>query len=180
MKLALWRVAEFTTGSGKFRPDGNALGYSIDSRSVKPGDLFFAVKGERLDGHDFVQAALEHGAVAAVVARDRVATFPDKSKLIVVWDTLQALQQLSAMVRCLWGKPVVGVTGSAGKTTNCQIGVSLTVTAVDGETFSVSLIPHTQAVTTLGGLCPGSRVNLEADVLGRYVERLVSAARLPA
>ncbi len=62
----------------------------------------------------------------------------------------------------------------------CVSGVSLTVTAVDGESFSVSLIPHTRAVTTLGDLRPGARVNLEADVLGRYVERLLSAARLPA
>jgi UDP-N-acetylmuramoyl-tripeptide--D-alanyl-D-alanine ligase len=117
MKLALWRVAEFTTGSGEFRPDAHALGYSIDTRTLQPGDLYFAVKGERLDGHDFVQSALDRGAVAAVVARDHLSKFPDKSKLIVVRDTLQALQQLAAMVRCLWGKPVVGVTGSAGKTT---------------------------------------------------------------
>ncbi len=117
MKLALWRVAEFTTGSGDYRPDANALGYSIDSRTVKSGDLFFAVKGERLDGHEYVQAALDRGAVAAVVARDHLSKFPDKSKLIVVNDTLEALQRLAAMVRCLWGHPVVGVTGSAGKTT---------------------------------------------------------------
>lgn len=117
MKLALWRVAEFTTGSGDFRPDAHALGYSIDTRTLQSGDLFFAVKGERLDGHDYVQAALDRGAVAAVVAREYLSRFPDKSKLIVVRDTLQALQQLAAMVRCLWGKPVVGVTGSAGKTT---------------------------------------------------------------
>jgi UDP-N-acetylmuramoyl-tripeptide--D-alanyl-D-alanine ligase len=117
MKLALWRVAEFTTGSGDFRPDAHALGYSIDTRTLQPGDVFFAVQGERLDGHDFVATALDRGAVAAVVARDHLSKFPGKSKLMVVRDTLQALQQLSAMVRCLWGKPVVGVTGSAGKTT---------------------------------------------------------------
>ncbi|MGN6380047.1 MAG: riboflavin synthase [Gaiellales bacterium] len=53
-------------------------------------------------------------------------------------------------------------------------GVSLTVTALDDSAFSVSLIPHTLAVTTLGGLEPGRRVNLEADVLGRYVQRLMA------
>ena len=58
-------------------------------------------------------------------------------------------------------------------------GVSLTVTAVDDASFSVSLIPHTLSVTTLGGLEPGSRVNLEADVLGRYVERLLSSSGSP-
>jgi len=51
-------------------------------------------------------------------------------------------------------------------------GVSLTITAVDGEGFSVSVIPHTREVTTLGGLVPGDGVNLEADLLGKYVERL--------
>jgi UDP-N-acetylmuramoyl-tripeptide--D-alanyl-D-alanine ligase len=117
MKLALWRVAEFTTGSGDYRPDANALGYSIDSRTVQSGDLFFAVKGARLDGHDYVGAALERGAVAAVVAREHLSRFPNKAKLIVVDDTLAALQQLAAMVRCVWGHPLVGVTGSAGKTT---------------------------------------------------------------
>ena len=117
MKLALWRVAEFTGGRGDYRPDGEAVGYSIDSRTVKAGDLFFAVKGERLDGHDFVKVALQSGAVAAVVGSEQLSRFPDKSKLIVVENTLTALQRLAAVVRSLWGRPVVGVTGSAGKTT---------------------------------------------------------------
>ena len=117
MKLALWRVAEFMTGSGAYRTDAEAHGYSIDSRTTRPGDLFFAVRGEHLDGHDYVHAALERGAVAAVVARGHLAKFPDKHGLIVVEDTLTALQRLASMVRCMWGHPVVGVTGSAGKTT---------------------------------------------------------------
>ncbi|HZC74514.1 MAG TPA: riboflavin synthase, partial [Gaiellaceae bacterium] len=57
-------------------------------------------------------------------------------------------------------------------------GVSLTIAAFDGDGFEVALIPHTLAVTTLGRLEPGDEVNLEADVLGKVVERLV-AARLP-
>jgi riboflavin synthase len=60
----------------------------------------------------------------------------------------------------------------------CVGGVSLTVTAVDEAGFAVSLIPHTLAVTTLGRLAPGRRVNLEADVLGRYVERLLASGTL--
>jgi riboflavin synthase len=56
----------------------------------------------------------------------------------------------------------------------CVAGVSLTVTGLDDESFSVALIPHTRAATTLGALVPGRRVNLEADVLGRYVERLLT------
>ena len=52
-------------------------------------------------------------------------------------------------------------------------GVSLTVAALDGDGFAIALVPHTLAVTTLGGLCPGDEVNLEVDVLAKYVERLL-------
>jgi len=117
VKLQLHRVAEFTGAVGNFELDAITEGYSIDSRSIKPGDLFFAVKGERLDGHDFVETALRNGAIAAVVDRKRVARFPDSSKLLVVDDTLLALQALGAAVRRRWGKTLVAVTGSAGKTT---------------------------------------------------------------
>jgi UDP-N-acetylmuramoyl-tripeptide--D-alanyl-D-alanine ligase len=92
-------------------------GYSIDSRSVGTGQLFFAVKGERLDGHDFVGEALEKGAVAAIVRKDRFGQYADKTPLMAVEDTLVALQTLATAVRKLWGRPLVAVTGSAGKTT---------------------------------------------------------------
>jgi UDP-N-acetylmuramoyl-tripeptide--D-alanyl-D-alanine ligase len=95
-------------------------GYSIDSRTVASGELFFAVRGERLDGHDFVAAAFERGAVAAVVSRERVSTLPDAAlarPLLIAEDTLLALHALAAHIRRQWGKRVVAVTGSAGKTT---------------------------------------------------------------
>jgi UDP-N-acetylmuramoyl-tripeptide--D-alanyl-D-alanine ligase len=95
-------------------------GYSIDSRTVQPGELFFAVRGERLDGHDFVEAALMRGAIAAVVSRTRVAGLPDgalAAPLLITEDPLLALQALAAHVRRQWGKRVVAITGSAGKTT---------------------------------------------------------------
>lgn len=117
MKLPLARVAEFISGRGKFPRAAVAEGYSIDSRTLRPGELFFAVKGERLDGHDFVAQALERAAVAAVVQTGRMKSFPAGSPLIGVEDTLIALQALAASVRRAWGKPVVGITGSAGKTT---------------------------------------------------------------
>lgn len=56
-------------------------------------------------------------------------------------------------------------------------GVSLTVNEVEGSTFGVNLIPHTQAVTTLGRLSPGSRVNLEVDQVARYIERMLQGGR---
>ena len=95
-------------------------GYSIDSRTVAAGELFFAVRGERLDGHDFVAAALARGAVAAVVSRALVATLPDAvlaAPLLITEDPLLALQALAAHIRRQWGRRVVAVTGSAGKTT---------------------------------------------------------------
>ena len=95
-------------------------GYSIDSRTVAAGELFFAVKGDRFDGHDFAAAALERGATAAVVSRARLASLPDAAltaPLLVVEDSLLALQSLAAHVRRRWGHRIVAVTGSAGKTT---------------------------------------------------------------
>src|SRR5476649_151390 len=117
MKLPLNRVAEFTQGSGRFNRAAIAEGYSIDTRTLRPGDLFFAIRGERLDGHDYVQAALQAGAVAAVIARNQLGRYADHDKLIAVDDTTVALQHLGAAARRLWGKKLIGVTGSAGKTT---------------------------------------------------------------
>ncbi len=117
MKLPLSRVAEFLSATGEFDHRAIAEGYSIDSRTLRPGDLFFAVKGERLDGHDFVEQALARGAAAAVVRKDQLARYSVKTRLLAVEDTLVALQTLATAVRRLWGKLVVGVTGSAGKTT---------------------------------------------------------------
>jgi UDP-N-acetylmuramoyl-tripeptide--D-alanyl-D-alanine ligase len=112
-----------------------ATGYSIDSRTVAAGDLFFAVRGERLDGHDFVAAALEKGAVGAVVARSRIASLPDKvlgHPLLITDDPLAALQSLAAHVRRQWGRTLVGITGSAGKTTTKEA-----VAAALGAKFNV-------------------------------------------
>ncbi len=118
-----------------------ASGYSIDSRTLQPGALFFAVRGERLDGHDFVAAALEHGALAAVVSRARVASLPDAAlaaPLLIVEDPLAALQTLAANVRRQWGRRVVAITGSAGKTTTkdaaaAALGVKFNVLKSQGN-----------------------------------------------
>src|SRR5437899_4622376 len=117
MKLPLSKIADFISAPGDFPREELALGYSIDSRTVNPSELFFAVKGERLDGHDFVDAALQRGAISAVVRKDQWHRFSGNMKLLPVDDTLIALQTLATAVRKLWGKPLIGVTGSAGKTT---------------------------------------------------------------
>ena len=117
MRLPLSKIEEFLGATGECELKEVAQGYSIDSRTLQAGELFFAVKGERLDGHDFVQQALDRGAVSAVVRKDQIARYPVKTCLLAVDDTLVALQTLATAMRRLWGKPVVGITGSAGKTT---------------------------------------------------------------
>lgn len=94
-------------------PDASLTGYQIDSREVRPGDLFIAFPGENTDGHDYVETAFHAGAAAALVERDIPgATGP----LLRVPNTLAALQQLATAARRHWGKTIVGITGSAGKT----------------------------------------------------------------
>jgi UDP-N-acetylmuramoyl-tripeptide--D-alanyl-D-alanine ligase len=132
MNLALERVVEYlgvspTEMGATFSRDAVASGYSIDSRTIRPGELFFAVRGEKLDGHDFVPQALGRGAVAAVIAREKLGELSQRAvvgahggqpaPLIPVPETLRALQKLANAVRRLWGRPLIGVTGSAGKTT---------------------------------------------------------------
>jgi UDP-N-acetylmuramoyl-tripeptide--D-alanyl-D-alanine ligase len=121
MKLTLAKIAGFISATGDFVQSESVSGYSIDSRTVGPGQLFFAVKGERLDGHDFVEQALEKGAASAVVRKDQLGRYSGKTKtktkLLAVEDTLLALQALATAVRKMWGKPLIAVTGSAGKTT---------------------------------------------------------------
>src|SRR6266699_3044181 len=132
MKLPLARVADVLgmgreAAGGDFDRQALALGYSIDSRTIRPGELFFAVKGEKMDGHDFVQQALEKGAVAAVVSREKLSRIGQRTRapaatqpsppLIVVEDPLVAFQTLATAVRRLWARPLIAVTGSAGKTT---------------------------------------------------------------
>jgi UDP-N-acetylmuramoyl-tripeptide--D-alanyl-D-alanine ligase len=143
VKLPLGRIAEIVSvdGSarGSFDPRLEALGYSIDSRTIAPGELFFAIRGEQFDGHDFVAAAFERGAIATVVARNvALVSRPAFSSLLVVPDPLRALQTLAAAVRRLWGKPLVAVTGSAGKTTTkemiaCVLGARYSVVKSDGN-----------------------------------------------
>ena len=122
MKLTLGQVADWIHADGEFDTALEAVGYSIDSRTVGSGELFFAVKGERLDGHEYVQAALADGAVAAVVSNGWVVPAEvDEARLLRVADcedcVLLALQRLARAVRREWGGRVIGVTGSAGKTT---------------------------------------------------------------
>ena len=132
--IALWIGADFRPREGDL-PEQQATGYSIDTRTLAPGDLFFAIRGERYDAHGFVGTAFEKGARAAVISRSKVTdllNFAHGHSLLIVDDPLQALQTLAAAVRRHWNKRVIGVTGSAGKTTTKEA-----VAAVLRERFTV-------------------------------------------
>src|SRR6202166_3055385 len=127
-----WTVEEVARALGVTPPGGlDALarfaGIAINSRTVARGELFVAIHGPRHDGHSYVLAALEAGALAAVVAADRRSGYaePIRSRLFAVPDTLAALQGLAQAVRTGWGRRLAAVTGSAGKTTTKEILAAL-------------------------------------------------------
>ncbi len=140
MQLTLREVCEAVTLPGG--PSGDVTvqmntvvsGYSIDSRTLKPGELFFAIHGPHFDGHDFVRQALERGACGAIVAAEWEARQTDsfrlearnkKWNLVVVEQPPQALQELASRVRGWWGGQLIAITGSAGKTTTKEICAEL-------------------------------------------------------
>lgn len=137
MTLTVGQVADWIHAEGDFDVLTSVEGYSIDSRTVAAGDLFFAVQGERFDGHDFVEAALQAGAAAVVVSTHwLVPAHVDSCRVLRVPDSedcvLRALQGLAHQVRRHWGKRVIGITGSAGKTTTKEC-----VAAVLASSFNV-------------------------------------------
>jgi UDP-N-acetylmuramoyl-tripeptide--D-alanyl-D-alanine ligase len=95
---------------------GDITGVSIDSRTVAPGDAFFAIKGDRVDGHDYVTKALARGAGVAVIAAERLAAMPTGAPLMTVPDVLEALRAAARAARARSTAKVIAVTGSAGKT----------------------------------------------------------------
>lgn len=159
MKLRFSQIAE-ALRIDVLPVDGEAAGWSVDTRTLQPGDLFFALRGPNHDGHAYLAAAFEAGAVAAVV--DHV---PDGAKaewvLFVVEDTQAGLERLGGWAREFWGRDVVAVTGSAGKTTTKDIiaafleihrAVGKTVGNLNnhvGVPLSILRIPETAEVAVL-------------------------------
>ncbi|MGB9606437.1 MAG: UDP-N-acetylmuramoyl-tripeptide--D-alanyl-D-alanine ligase, partial [Bryobacteraceae bacterium] len=127
MKATLAEVARAIGAKVPQAGDRLVEGWSVDSRTLRPGELFFALKGPRFDGHDFVGEALARGACAAVVARpvDRVA-----GPLLEVADTQQALEDAARWARRRFRGRVIAVTGSAGKTTTKDAIAALLATAM--------------------------------------------------
>lgn len=143
-------------------------GVTTDSRKCGPGLMFFALKGERFDGNEFVRGALEQGCPYAVM--DNADLYdPADSRMILVDNVLSTLQQVAALHRRTLGTPVIGITGTNGKTTtkeltnavmsttynvlctqgnlNNSIGVPLTVLGLKAE--------HEYAIVEMGASHPG-------------------------
>ncbi len=122
---ALWTYDALLDATGGrplgARPD-ELTGISIDSRAIGAGEAFFAIRGERFDGHDFASMALMRGAGTAVVAEDRLAGLGRiKGSLTVVPDVLEALRRLGAAARERSEAGIVAVTGSVGKTSTKEM-----------------------------------------------------------
>ena len=148
-------------------------GVSIDSRTIVPGNLFVALKGERFDGHDFAAAAARGGAAGLVVDRD-IQGVPSGTTVILVRDTVRALGDLARYWRGRFAVPVLAVTGSAGKTTTKEmaaavLGLDRSVLKTEGNLNNLIGLPltllglaghHEAAVLELGTNTPGEIARL--------------------
>ena len=114
----------------------SVTGISIDSRTIAPGEAFFAIAGDRHDGHAFVTAALDKGAGLAVVAAEKRAALPANAPLLVVADVLEALRDLARAARSRSNARIAAITGSVGKTSTKE-ALRLALRA-DGETHASS------------------------------------------
>ena len=116
-------------------PDVELGGVSIDSRSIRAGEVFLALRGERLDGHDFIAEALRKGAAGVIVSETAAAQVTGAAAsapvTIVVEDTTRALQSIARDVRRRSGARVVAITGSVGKTTTKELTAAFLGTRYD-------------------------------------------------
>ncbi len=151
---------------------------SIDSRTLRTGEIYFAIIGDRHDGHSFVPQALAAGASALVVEHCDGADLPGELPVLTVEDTTRALQDLARYLRKIWDGKVIAVTGSMGKTTtreftarllsgrfrvlqpqgnlNNHIGLPLSLSRLD-RTHDAAVVElgmnHAGEITLLGGIC---------------------------
>jgi UDP-N-acetylmuramoyl-tripeptide--D-alanyl-D-alanine ligase len=134
---ALWSLDGLVQATGarlSGDPAREIAGVSIDSRTIALGEAFFAIKGDRVDGHDYMADAIKRGAAVAVVAADREKRMPKNAPLAIVPDVLEALRDLGRAARKRSEAKIVAVTGSAGKTgTKDALRLAL---SRDGETHA--------------------------------------------
>ncbi len=155
---ALWTsaaMAEAMHAATRGALPDDVTGVSIDSRTLTPGEAYFAIKGDVHDGHDFVEAALKNGAALAVVAKTHADTFAADARLLVVDDVLAGLVDLAHASRARLGAKVIAVTGSVGKTSTKE--ALRTVLGAQGETHaSVASFNNHWGVPLSLARCPPS------------------------
>ncbi len=127
MQWTLGKIGDVLRAAPPKLPGELVAGFSIDSRTIKPGEVFFAIRGPRHDGHRFVGEAFDRGAVGAVVSEQLPSQGSGalSDRLLRVADTFQALQELARFARRAWNRPVLAVTGSTGKTTTKEMLAAL-------------------------------------------------------
>jgi UDP-N-acetylmuramoyl-tripeptide--D-alanyl-D-alanine ligase len=198
----VWEATKDVLVASQAPPDASFERGAIDSREVRSGDLFFAVQGERQDGHEFISQALDAGATGAVV--ERPIEPPDCAAVFHVSDSLHALQRLAAAWRRRHELDVIAVTGSVGKTTckeliasvlskrfrtlkseanfNTEIGIPLTLLQLREE--------HDRAVLEFGMYARGDiallsrialpRIGVVTNIGPVHMERLGSQGAITA
>ncbi len=152
--LSIDQIAEF---AGAVRENGNrdaiVTNLSTDSRTVQPGDLFVALRGENFDGHKFIPQAVERGATGAIVEKKWSGKASPEFSLLRVADTLLAYQRVAAQYRRSLGLKVVAITGSNGKTstkdfTASVLGNRFRVTKTEGNLNNHVGLPRTMLEAT--------------------------------
>ena len=155
---ALWTsaaMAEAMRAQARGTLPNDVTGISIDSRTLTPGDAYFAIKGDVHDGHDFVEAALANGASLAVVAKAHADKFARDARLLIVDDVLAGLVDLAHASRARLVGKVIAVTGSVGKTSTKE--ALRTVLSPQGETHaSVASFNNHWGVPLSLARCPSS------------------------
>lgn len=150
-------VVAATGGRVVGQPAQAITGVSIDSRTLMKGEAFFAIKGDRVDGHDYVAKAIAAGAGISVVAEARLGEMPKDAGLIVVPDVLEALRALARAARARSSAKIVAVTGSVGKTSSKEM--LRTALSPSGETHAsaASYNNHWGVPLSLARLPAGAR-----------------------
>jgi UDP-N-acetylmuramoyl-tripeptide--D-alanyl-D-alanine ligase len=176
-EFMLGEIVEMVNGEARFFGTELVRRVSINSRQTKPGDLFFALKGQHADGHDYVEDAFRHGALAAVVERKQ--SFINE---ILVSDALFALGELARNYRQHFTVKTIGITGTTGKTTvknlvaailrkqyrvlcteknyNSLIGLPLTILGLSGDEDYSVLEMGTNAAGEIRRLCDVARPDI--------------------
>ena len=200
MRMTLGEIAEAADATlVRGRPESTVEGVSTDTRTLKQGDLFVALKGGSFDGHDFVDEAVSGGAAAVLVEAGRAREeYPGETAVLGVPDTLTALGDVAGAYRSRFSMPFVGITGSNGKTTtkemvahvlrsrgkvvaakksfNNFIGLPLTVFDVTPDATVVVLEMGTSARGEITRLCEIGRpqIGVITNVGPTHLEKLQS------